>query len=74
MKLPHGEAAIVDPQKLTGYCLNLEHPRGKHKARVFATLGLTVEKADELRTALLRPPQPLTRNRLRRTNSASAMW
>ena len=47
MKLPHGEAAIVDPQKLTGYCLNLEHPRGKHKARVFATLGFTVESAGE---------------------------
>lgn len=25
------------PHKLTGYCLNPEHPRGKHKARVFAS-------------------------------------
>jgi hypothetical protein len=40
--------------ELTGYCLNPEHPRGKHKARVFATLGFTVENADELRAALLR--------------------
>ena len=54
MKIPGGEAAIVDRQKLTGYCLNPEHPRGKHKARVFATLGFTAENADELRTALLR--------------------
>ena len=54
MKMPGGDAAIVDRQKLTGYCLNLEHPRGKHKARVFATLGFTAENADELRTALLR--------------------
>jgi Domain of unknown function (DUF4926) len=54
MKIPGGDAAIVDRQKLTGYCLNPEHPRGKHKSRVFATLGFTAENADELRTALLR--------------------
>src|SRR5712691_3337753 len=54
MKLPGGEDAIVDPEKLTGYCLNPEHPRGKHKARVFATaLGFTAENADALRAALL---------------------
>ena len=53
MKIPGGEIAIVDRQKLTGYCLNPEHPRGKHKARVFATLGFTAENADELRAALL---------------------
>jgi hypothetical protein len=44
MKLPGGDAATVDRQKLTGYCLNRDHLRGKHKARVFATLGFTVEK------------------------------
>ena len=33
--------------------MNPEHPRGKHKARVFATLGFTAENADELRAALL---------------------
>ena len=53
MKMPDGDAAIVDRQKLTGCCLNPEHPRGKHKARVFATLGFTAENADELRAALL---------------------
>ena len=46
MKMPDGDVAIVDRQKLTGYCLNPEHPRGKHKARVFATLGFTAENAD----------------------------
>lgn len=54
MKMPGGDAAIVDLRKLTGYCLNREHPRGKHKARVFATLGFTVESAVELRAALLK--------------------
>jgi hypothetical protein len=53
MKLPGGEAAIVDIRKLTEYCLNPEHPRGKHKARVFAMLGFTMENAHDLRTALL---------------------
>lgn len=42
MKLPNAEYAIVDKDKIENYCLNLEHPRGKHKARVFIrTLGLT---------------------------------
>jgi len=26
MKMPGGDAAIVDRRKLTGYCLNPEHP------------------------------------------------
>ncbi len=53
MKLPNGTAAIVDIEKLTGYCLNPDHPRGKHKARVFANLGFAAENAEELRAALL---------------------
>lgn len=54
MKLPSGQAAIVDRQKLVDYCLNPEHPRGKHKARVFATaLGFNAENADQLRALLL---------------------
>jgi len=55
MRLPSGDNAIVDREKLVGYCLSPDHPRGKHKARVFATaLGLTAENVDELRVALLR--------------------
>ena len=55
MQMPGGDTAIVDPAKLTGYCLNPEHPRGKHKARVFAAvLGFTSENADQLRAALLK--------------------
>ena len=54
MKMPGGDAAIADLEKLTRYCLNPEHPRGKHKARVFAAaLGFTTENAGELRAALL---------------------
>jgi hypothetical protein len=54
MNLPNGDKAAVDLEKLTGYCLNPEHPRGKHKARVFAAaLGLTADDAEHLRTCLL---------------------
>ncbi|WP_372726680.1 DUF6883 domain-containing protein [Nostoc sp. TCL26-01] len=34
-KLPNPERAIVEAEKIAGYCLNPEHPEGKHKARVF---------------------------------------
>jgi hypothetical protein len=55
MKLPGGQRAIVDIAKLRDYCLNPAHPRGRHKARVFAsTLGLTPADAELLREELLR--------------------
>lgn len=54
MKLPNGEMAVVDIQKLRAYCLNRNHPRGRHKARVFAWVGIQESDAEELRTALLR--------------------
>ena len=53
-RLPNAENAIVEGRKLRDYCLSPEHPRGKHKARVFASaLGLTAEDSEELRQALL---------------------
>lgn len=74
MKMPGGEAAIVDRVKLTEYCLNPEHPRGKHKARVFAAaLGFTAGHADELRTALLTAPRQRTLRQRHGTSSALAM-
>ncbi len=49
MKLPNATLAIVDIQKISDYCLNMEHPRGKHKARVFKnSLGITSEDTEEL--------------------------
>lgn len=54
LKLPNAENAIVDIAKLRDYCLSAEHPRGRHKARVFAAaVGLTADNAEELREALL---------------------
>ena len=54
MKLPNGERAQVDIVKLRDYSLNPEHPRGRHKARVFtASVGFKAEDAEELRRELL---------------------
>jgi hypothetical protein len=54
VKLPNCDRAVVDLEKLREYCLSADHPRGRHKARVFAaTLGLTAEHAEPLRDALL---------------------
>jgi hypothetical protein len=54
VRLPNCERAFVDLKKLREYCLNPEHPRGRHKARIFAeTLGFTAYDAEELRQALL---------------------
>lgn len=50
----HFDIIIVDLAKLRDYCLNEEHPRGRHKARVFRSrLGLTVGDVELLRRALL---------------------
>jgi len=58
MPLPNAAGARVDLEKLREYCLNDQHPRGKHKARVFAAaLGLTPDRAEELREALLHAAQ-----------------
>lgn len=60
MKLPNAENAVVEMQKLVDYCLDPDHPRGKHKAGVFlSSCGLTAEHADELRVALLNAAQNL---------------
>ncbi|MBN9388631.1 MAG: hypothetical protein J0I20_11305 [Chloroflexi bacterium] len=54
MKLPEGHQAYVDLAKLSDYCLNPEHPRGQHKARVFASvLGFTATHATNLQDQLL---------------------
>ncbi|HEY1950514.1 MAG TPA: hypothetical protein VGG97_26110 [Bryobacteraceae bacterium] len=45
MKLPGATRATVDIAKLREYCLNPVHPRGRHKARVFAS-ALRIAQAD----------------------------
>jgi hypothetical protein len=35
------------------YCLNPHHPRGRNKARVFASVGILESDAEDLKTALI---------------------
>lgn len=54
MKIPNVKRAVVDIRKLRDYCLNPQHNRGKHKARLFTSLlGMSANDAEELRNALL---------------------
>lgn len=54
MKLPNSKKAVVEIEKLKGYSLNADHPRGKHKARVFkAALGVGSDDAEWLRQQAL---------------------
>jgi hypothetical protein len=49
MKLPNGDRAIIPIAKLLGYCLNPNHSKGKHKARVFkSALGITADNVETL--------------------------
>jgi hypothetical protein len=58
MRMPNPERALVAIEKLRDYCLSPEHPRGRHKARVFsAALGFTTDKAEDLKNALLTAAQ-----------------
>jgi hypothetical protein len=56
--VPGADNAYVDVAKLRDYCLNPMHPRGKHKARVFASaLNLSCSDAEWLRVTLLQAAQ-----------------
>jgi uncharacterized protein DUF6883 len=53
MFVPNAEQAVVDIRKLRDYCLNPLHDDGKHKARLFAAVGITANDAAALRDILL---------------------
>ena len=53
MLLPNADRAVVEIRKLRNYCLDPTHDEGKHKARLFAAVGITVKDAGELRDRLL---------------------
>ena len=49
MRLPNASRAFIDQRKLAEYCLDPDHVRGKHKARVFrSALGLGPGDAEKL--------------------------
>ena len=54
MTLPNHTEAVIDLAKLRDYVLNSGHPRGKHKAKVFArVLGFDSDAAEELKREIL---------------------
>jgi hypothetical protein len=54
MHLPNADSAVVEIEKLRDYCLSTSHPRGRHKAHVFAiALKITANDVEILREALL---------------------
>jgi hypothetical protein len=66
--LPNSDEAILDIRKIEDYCLNLSHPRGRHKARVFGeALGLERGDAAWLRGVLLEARATTRPARLPRT-------
>ena len=53
-QLPRATEAVVPPEKLTSYALDPAHPRGQHKARVFASaLGIGAAEWEYLRDQIL---------------------
>ena len=52
-KLPNSQNAIIELSKLRDYCLSTEHPRGRHKSRVFReALDLNMNDAEWLQQEL----------------------
>ena len=52
MRLPGGERAIIDPEKLRDYMLSRAHPVGRFKAAFFASLGYEIDNWQDLDRAL----------------------
>lgn len=48
MKLPNRENAVIAPDKLTDYLLNVEHKRGGAKARLLVQFGYNSEDWQQL--------------------------
>jgi hypothetical protein len=62
--LPHADQALVDEGKICDYLLSDTHPVGRFKARVFRSLGYTVESWRRLRDDLLHHGQTGTVQRI----------
>jgi hypothetical protein len=73
-KVPNSKNAIIELAKLQDYCLSADHPRGRHKARVFReALSLTDDEAEWLRQKLLEGIQNHPAEK-QETNSFGSRW
>ena len=52
MKLPNAAQAIVEPEKIVGYLLNLTHRFGASKADFFLEFGFRLDAWEQLADAL----------------------
>lgn len=50
--LPNAHRAVVDREKVIDYLLSMEHPSGRHKARVFQAWGFSLEDFQAFADAL----------------------
>jgi hypothetical protein len=52
--LPNYQKAVIPNEKIFDYCLNPNHERGRHKAKVFKKVfGLTQQDGELLKSAIL---------------------
>jgi hypothetical protein len=54
MKLPYKKRAFIPPEKIINYLLSTSHERGKHKARVFQSIGFNITNRNLFENSLLR--------------------
>ena len=74
MKVPGAERAVVDARKLRDYCLNPAHPRGRHKARLFASaLRIAQGDAEFLRIRLIEAVMQAMRSPAKLTGTGGAI-
>ena len=59
MKIPNVDRAIITPDKLTGYLLNVSHKRGGPKARLLLSIGYRSEDPLRLESDLRTQHLPL---------------
>jgi hypothetical protein len=72
--LPNAKNAIIELAKLRDYCLNTDHPRGRHKARVFRdAFGLSVDDAGWLQQKLLEGIQKQPAEKFE-VNNYGSLW
>jgi hypothetical protein len=73
-RLPNCEKAVLDLRKIEHYCLDPDHPRGRHKARVLRqALGLSRDDAEWFRNALLEAVKD-TDGTIHREDSLGTQW
>lgn len=54
MKLPYKNRAYIPPEKIRDYLLSPTHEKGKHKARVFQSIGFNYASKNIFEKALLK--------------------